>query len=191
MSRPISPVLAAARKEAEQARHGYVGLEHLLVALTRQEMGPTSRLLAGHSVTYPRARDAVWLVVSSGRGDGPRWDAGTLLGTLGIDLDEIRQAVEGRFGPDAIERLYTSEVGWNLRPRGPLCEPRLSPQLKQAVDTAVGRCWDHTGPPRLHERLLLAALEGQSKGLAAVLAELGVSVPLLRAAIAADIQIAS
>jgi hypothetical protein len=190
LSRPISPVLVAAREEAEQARHGYVGVEHLLVVLTREQAGSAARLLAEHGVTAARARDAVWLVVGSGRGDGPRWDAGTLLATLGIDLDEIRRQVEARFGPDALHRLYTSEVGWNLRPRGPLCEPPPNPQLKRALDKALGKCWDN-GPPQLYERLLLGALDADSAGLGRVLGELGVSMPLLRAAVAAELQIAS
>jgi hypothetical protein len=153
-------------------------------------MGPISQLLAEHGVTYSRARDAVWLVVSSGRGDGPRWDAGTLLATLGIDLEEIRNQVEARFGPNALHQLYTSEVGWNLRPRGPLCDPQLTPQLKRTLDKALGQCWD-TAPPRMHEHLLLAALDAGSTGLGCVLGELGVSPPLLRAAVTAELQIAS
>ena len=36
-SRPIRPILAAARAEAGLARHGYVGMEHLLISLTRPE----------------------------------------------------------------------------------------------------------------------------------------------------------
>ncbi len=188
-SRPIGPVLAAAREEAAQARHGYVGVEHLLIALTREQAGPTARLLAAHGVTSARAREAVGLVVGSGRGDGPRWDAAALLATLGIDLDEIRRRVQARFGPDALHRLYTSEVGWNLRPRGPLCEPPPTPQLKRALDKTLGKCWDH-GPPQLYEHLLLGALDTDSTGLNSVLTELGVAVPLLRAAATAELQIA-
>jgi hypothetical protein len=190
LPRSVSPVLAAAREEAEQARHGYVGVEHLLVALAREQMGPVSRLLADHGVAYARARDAVWLVAGSGRGDGPRWDAGTLLATLGIDLDEIRRQVETQFGPNAIANLYTGAVGRNLRPRGPLCGPQLSPQLKHAVDKTLGSCWD-VSPPHLHQHLLLGALDVDSTGLAWVLGELGVSMPLLRAAVSAELQIAS
>ena len=89
-----------------------------------------------HGLTTQRTRDAVWLVVGSGRGDGPRFDPATLLATLGIDLDQIRRHVEAQFGPNAIHTLYASPVGWNLRPRGPLCDLGPSPQLKQTVDNA-------------------------------------------------------
>ena len=65
---PIRPVLTAARTEAELARHGYIGLEHLLITLTQSEASATAPLLAEHGITTQRTRDAVWLVVGSGRG---------------------------------------------------------------------------------------------------------------------------
>jgi hypothetical protein len=185
----VSEVLASARREAEQARHGYVGVEHLLLTLAAPASPVTHRILADQDITLDRGRDAVRLVVAAGRGDGPRHDAATLLGTLGIDLDEIRRQVERRFGPDAVSRLYRSEVGWNLRPRGPLCEPPLTPILKKTISDAVGGCWDNA-PAHLPERLLVAALDAASPGLRAVLAELGTTPALLHAAIAGDHRLA-
>ena len=189
-SRPIRPILAAARGEAELARHGYVGVKHLLISLTLPEAPETARMLAEHGLTTQRTRDAVWLVVGSGRGDGPRFDPATLLATLGIDLDQIRRHVEAQFGPNAIDTLYASPVGWHLRPRGPLCDLGLSPQLKRTVDNALGRCWD-TAPPQLYERLLLHSLDSDSDALKAVLSELDASVAQLRAAVTARLRIAS
>lgn len=189
-ARPIQPILAAARAEAEFAHHGYVGVEHVLITLTRPKAPDTARLLAEHGITTDRARDAVWLVVSSGRGDGPRFDPGTLLATLGIDLDQISRHVEAHFGPNAIHNLYSSPVGWNLRPRGPLCEPGLSPQLKQVVDNTLGNCWDNA-PPQLPEQLLLHILDGDSHAVRHVLDELDTAVAPLRAAVTARLRIAS
>jgi ClpA/ClpB-like protein len=189
-SRPIRPILAAARGEAELARHGYVGVEHLLIGLTVPEAPETAQLLGVHGLTTERTRDAVGLVVGSGRGDGPRFDAATLLATLGIDLDQIRRHVEAQFGPNAIANLYASPVGWNLRPRGPLCDLGLSPQLKQTVDNALGHCWD-TAPRQIHERLLLHSLDSDSDALKAVLSELNTSVRQLRAAATARLRNAS
>ncbi|WP_158230471.1 Clp protease N-terminal domain-containing protein [Pseudofrankia asymbiotica] len=173
-------VLEAARAEVASAQHGYVGLEHMLVAFTGSWAGSVSGLLAQVGVSGERARDAVRLVVGEGRGDGPRWDAAALLATLGIDLDEVRRAVTERFGADAVERLYASEVGWNLRPQGPLCGPALSPQFKQTIDRVVGRCWD-SAPHHFHERLLRSALDVSSGGLSALLDELDVPAVTLRA----------
>jgi hypothetical protein len=143
-SRSIGAVLTVARGEAERARHGYLGVEHLLLTLAQPTAPVTRQLLAEHGVTLDRARDAVWLVVGSGRGDGPRFDPATLLATLGIDLDQIRRQVERQLGSDAIDRLYASEAGWDLRPRGPLCGLPLAPSLKKALSDALGRCWDNT-----------------------------------------------
>jgi hypothetical protein len=188
-SHPLGAVLTVARGEAERARHGYLGVEHLVLALAHPTAPATRQLLAERDITLDRARDAVWLVISSGRGDGPRFDSATLLATLGIDLDQIRRQVERQFGPDAIHRLYVSEVGWNLRPRGPLCDLPIAPNLKKALSDALGRCWDNTPPP--HARLLLAALDTHSPGLTAVLHELGAHPHELRTAAAAALKIAS
>lgn len=188
--RAIRPILATARAEAESAHHGYVGVEHLLIALSRVEAADTAPLLAEHGITAQRARDAVRLVVASGWGDGPRFDATTLLATLGIDLDQIRRTIDARFGPDAMHNLYAGPVGWNLRPRGPLCDLGLSPQLKRVVDHALGHCWDHDAP-RLAEQLLLHTLDSDSRALSAVLAELEAPVGPLRAAVSERLRIAS
>jgi len=189
-SRPIGPVLTSARDEAERARHGYIGLEHLLLVLAHPTAPATHHLLSDHGITLDRARDAVWLVVDSGRGDGPRFDSTTLLATLGIDLDQIRRQVERQFGPDAIHRLYASEVGWNLRPRGPLCDLPIAPNLKKTLSDALGGCWDNA-PPALHPRLLVAALDADSQGLTAVLDELGADRHELRRAATTALDIAS
>jgi hypothetical protein len=93
--------------------------------------------------------------------------------------------VEARFGPNALRRLYASEVGWNLRPRG----PPPNPQLKRVLDKALGKCWD-AAPPQMREHLLLAALDAGSTGLGWVFGELGVSPPLLRAAVTAELHVA-
>lgn len=189
---PLGWVLRASQEEAEAARHGYFGVEHLLAVLARGRSRFVVEVLADQGVTYGRAQAAVRVVVGSGRGDGPGRDAAALLGTLGIDLDEVRRRVEARFGPDAIGQLYASPVEWNLRPRGPLCGPGMSPQFKHAVHSAVGRCWDRDKTPaQLEERLLLGALDVDSTGLDRVLAELDVSPLRLRHSVAAALRIAS
>jgi hypothetical protein len=189
-SRPIRPVLSSARAEAELARHGYVGLEHLLISLTHPTAPETAQALAERGINTQRSRDAVWLVVGSGHGDGPRFGPATLLATLGIDLDQIRRQVDAQFGPDAIHNLYSGPVGWNLRPRGPLCDLGLSPQLKRVIDNALAHCWDNA-PPQLHERLLLHVLDSGSDAVRAVLDELDTPLGALRAAVAARVRIAS
>jgi ATP-dependent Clp protease ATP-binding subunit ClpA len=188
--RPIVAIMSAAREEATAARHGYVGLEHLLLALAGGDAGDLPALLAEFEVTLPRARAAVRFVVSTGRGDGPRLDAAALLATLGIDLDAIRRQVDRRFGPNALHDLYSGPVGWNLRPRGPLCDVPLSPELTRTLTQVLGHCWDYA-PPQLAERLLLAALGRPSPGLAAVLDTLAIDGSALRRALGRRVPTAS
>jgi hypothetical protein len=186
-SRPLRPILTAARAEAELARHGYVGLEHLFISLTKPECPETAALLAEFGITTEGARDVVRQVISSGQGDGPAYDSATLLATLGIDLDEIRRCVDTKFGPNAISDLYASPLGWSLRRRGPLCGPALSPDLKRVVDKTLGHCWD-TSPPNLHERLLLNSMDSDGRGMGTVLEQLGIPSGSLRSALATRLQ---
>jgi hypothetical protein len=48
--------------------------------------------------TLPAARAAVADIVSSGRGDGPRWNAADLLATLGVDLPAIQRQMRAEYG---------------------------------------------------------------------------------------------
>jgi hypothetical protein len=88
--------------------------------------------------TLPAARAAVADIVSSGRGDGPRWNAADLLATLGVDLPAIQRQMRAEYGPHAIAELYRSPVGRHL-PWGPLCGPQMAPGLKKALFGSEGR----------------------------------------------------
>ena len=171
-----SRLLAAAGTEADRSRHGYVGCEHLLLALLTDK-DPTAReILASQGIGLPGARAAVADIVSSGRGDGPRWNAADLLATLGVDLPAIQRQMRADYGPHAIDELYRSPVGRHL-PWGPLCGPQMAPGLKKALFGSEGRA---SFPTSGHA--LLSLLEAGSAGLAAVLAALGSSPELLRLA---------
>lgn len=171
-----SRLFAAAKTEADRARHGYIGCEHLLLALLTDK-DPTAReILASQGISLPAARAAVADIVSSGRGDGPRWNAADLLATLGVDLPAIQRQMRADYGPHAIDELYRSPVGRHLS-WGPLCGPQMAPGLKKALFGSEGRA---SFPTSGHA--LLSLLEAGSAGLAAVLAALGSSPELLRLA---------
>jgi hypothetical protein len=170
-------LMITAREEAERARHGYVGCEHLLLALLADK-DPTARdILASCSITLPAARAAVADVVSSGRGDGPRWNPADLLATLGVDLPAIRRQMRAGFGPHAIDELYGSPVGRHLS-WGPLCELQMAPGLKRAL-------FGGDRPARFPNsgHVLLSMLNAGSAGLGAVIAALGSSPDMLRLAV--------
>lgn len=169
-----SRLMTAAGQEAERARHGYIGCEHLLLALLADK-DPTARdILADHKISLPAARAAVADVVSSGRGDGPRWNAADLLATLGVDLPAIQRQMRANYGPHVIDELYRSPVGRRLT-WGPLCGPQMAPGLKKALFANEGSI---RFPDSGHA--LLSLLNADSSGLREVLAALGSSPELLR-----------
>lgn len=170
-----------AHEEAEAARHGYVGCEHLLLALLGGSSGFAREVLHGCGLHLQSARWAVRHVVGAGHGDGPRWHPEDLLAMFGIDLAAVRREVRAEFGAHAIDDLYASAFGRRLS-HGPLCGLAVSPLLKKTMAGAGGqnrrlrRC-DVGG-----EHLLLAVLDVQSPGLVAVLDALGMTVPSIRSA---------
>jgi ATP-dependent Clp protease ATP-binding subunit ClpA len=172
-----SRLMRTAGQEAERARHGYIGCEHLLLALLADKDPAARNILAGHSIGLPAARIAVDDVVSSGHGDGPRWSPADLLATLGVDLPAIQRQLRAGFGPDAIDELYRSPVGRRL-PWGPLCGPRTAPGLKKAL-------FGSQRPERFADsgHALLSLLDADSAGLGAVLEAMGSSPIELRDAV--------
>jgi hypothetical protein len=172
-----SRLLAAAGTEADRARHGYIGCEHLLLALLIDK-DPTAReILATNGIGLPAARAAVADVISSGSGDGPRWNAADLLATLGLDLPAIQHQMRTDYGPHAIAELYRSPIGRHLY-WGPLCGLHMAPGLKKALFRGEGRAGFPTSG-----HVLLSLLDAGSDGLDAVLAALGSSPELLRLAV--------
>jgi hypothetical protein len=125
-------LMDSAREEADRARHGYVGCEHLLLALLTDKDPTAKDILAGNGIRLPAARAAVGSVISAGHGDGPRWNAADLLATLGVDLPAIQRQMRADYGPHVIDELYRSPVGRRL-PWGPLCGPQMAPGLKKAL----------------------------------------------------------
>jgi ATP-dependent Clp protease ATP-binding subunit ClpA len=123
-------VLDLARAEAEGFGHRYLGPEHLVLGLLRDRGSGASRLLEANGVDLAAARAALGRLADRGVVPGPRPSDAELLGSLGIDLDVIRQTTEQTFGHRA--------VGWAIReatrargraggrvPRTPLRDPPM------------------------------------------------------------------
>ena len=62
-------VVVLAQEEARGLRHNYIGTEHILLGLSREDEGLAARVLESFDITLERARDDVVRIV--GRGDGP------------------------------------------------------------------------------------------------------------------------
>ncbi len=103
-------VVTMAQGEARALGHGYIGTEHLLLALIRQGDGVAARVLDSAGVSVEAVRSDVLEIVGQGRaGSGPAaadlvepTDAEALR-SIGIDVDSIRARIEESFGPGALE----------------------------------------------------------------------------------------
>jgi len=134
---------ALALEEAERLGHRYLGTEHLLLALLRQEGTPAANLLRAHGVELEATRAEVDRLVASGALPAPRPSDGELLATVGIDLDTVYRRATQAFRTtayyQAAQRVRTRSVGAVLHtPMGgtPLLIRRV---LLLACDEAVAR----------------------------------------------------
>ena len=64
-------VVVRAQEEARRLKHDYVGTEHLLLGLLREEEGRAARVLASLGVTVESARREVVRIVGAGEKDSP------------------------------------------------------------------------------------------------------------------------
>jgi ATP-dependent Clp protease ATP-binding subunit ClpA len=94
--------VAGAQDAARGLGHRYIGTEHLLMALTREERGLGGQVARKLGLTADEVRDDILQIVGPGELDR---DA---LATIGIDLDEVRRRVEETFGPGALDSCDAS-----------------------------------------------------------------------------------
>jgi len=155
---PAEPYLAAAAKEARQLGHDYIGTEHILRALALSADSPALRVLAqlGVSAEAVEAALACWLPPMT----PPAKIDAQALAELGIDFEAVRDRLEQRFGPGALERTHSACLG--------VC-PRLKLALAYAIDHAAGG-------PLGDEHVLLGMLSVPESVAARVLGELGVTL---------------
>ena len=59
-------VVVYAQDEARALKHNYIGTEHLLLGLLREEEGPAARVLAGLDITVKEVRTQVTRIVGEG-----------------------------------------------------------------------------------------------------------------------------
>jgi hypothetical protein len=144
-TRRAEAFVAGAAAQARRLGHGYVGTEHLLLALPTELVGVSAEQIEAE------------IVARLGRPVAPPepLDAGALA-TLGIDLDEVRRRVDEAFGAGALERAT---------------EPclRMTPRLKGVLARAVARAGD--GPVAAED--VLDALRSVDCLGARILAERG------------------
>ena len=62
-------VLTIAQEEARSLNHSYIGTEHILLGLVREEAGVAARVLTNLGIGLSKVRSAVEFII--GRGDKP------------------------------------------------------------------------------------------------------------------------
>jgi len=71
LTKPARQVVVRAEEEARGLKHDYVGTEHLLLGLLREEEGRAAGVLASLGVTFESARRQVVGIVGAGEKDSP------------------------------------------------------------------------------------------------------------------------
>lgn len=117
---------------AEEIGHGYLGAEHLLIALAGTGPSIATEALIACGFDPRRARLDLDRIEPSGESDLSEADAAALRG-IGVDLDEVRRRVEASFGPGALDRRRR----WHGRRRGRVCGLPVVPKAKQALVLAL------------------------------------------------------
>lgn len=171
-------VVVQAQQQARRLDHGYVGCEHLLMAVA---LGDTSAgaVLRDLGLTPSAVEKALLNVVGTPSGALDR-DA---LAAIGIDVDLVRQRVEAVFGEQALARdprrrrgrrgsCHSGQGHLPFTPRAKRC-------LEQSLREALALGDRHVGVE--HITLALAAM---SDGVAPqVLRALGVPTATIRVAV--------
>ena len=132
-------VVVGAQQHARRLHHGYVGCEHLLLALT-DTTNPAGALFAEAGATTAAVETAISdLLGPAATGT----DDKAALAALGIDLDEVRKAVEENFGPGSLDRALPDRRrrgrGGRWRRRRRNCSPTFghlpfTPRAKKSLD---------------------------------------------------------
>jgi len=123
---PAGVVPHLGREEAEARHQYYIGPEHLLVGLLRQDeflreagspgqgADPAAELLQAHGLDLATVRAGIDRLVAQGALPGPQLSDRELLATLGIDLDAVHDRLKDEFGwqawNDAAQWLHLRRV---------------------------------------------------------------------------------
>jgi len=128
LSAEAHKVMKLALAESEQLGHGYVGDEHVLLGLLREQASQASSLLRGHGLDLASARAELQRLSAAGLMPRSRADDADALRAVGIDVEAVRQRLVTAFGAEAVGAAVwrASRVPWwrgGGRRRTPLCGP--------------------------------------------------------------------
>ncbi|MEY9844162.1 Clp protease N-terminal domain-containing protein [Streptacidiphilus sp. MAP5-3] len=165
-----------AQEEARMLRHPMTGSEHLLLGLLGLPDDASVALLADGGLDLPTARQSVQRLHDA---TGPELDA-EALGTIGIDLDTVREKVEAVFGVGAL----SATAGPGDRRRGGRSVPGghlpFTPDAKKALELSLREALALSSREILPGHLLLGLLRDEQAPAARVVRDHGFDLPTLR-----------
>lgn len=98
-------VVHQAQGQARELQHTWIGCEHILLAVAASPT-PTGALFRDRGALPQSIREAIVAVIGPGPAPVDNDDK-VALSSLGIDLDEVRHAVEATFGSGSLEGIPT------------------------------------------------------------------------------------
>ena len=107
--------MSLAYEESERLRHDYVGPEHVLAGLARQEDSQAAAVLAASGLVPDVIRAGLDHLVAQGKLPGPGRTKTDLLGSLGIDLAAVLRTAADSFGVEAVARAARHANGRSRR----------------------------------------------------------------------------
>jgi ATP-dependent Clp protease ATP-binding subunit ClpA len=133
-------VVANAQQEARHLGHTWLGTEHLLLGVLAQPGTVAAGVLVDMGITITDVRTSLGALVAQG---GFEVGDAEALRAVGIDLDQVRGAVEAAFGPGALDRPHVRHCRrrslWRRRRRinddAPAGRP-FAPRAKRALERA-------------------------------------------------------
>jgi ATP-dependent Clp protease ATP-binding subunit ClpA len=168
-------VVVSSQDEARQLHHNFIGTEHLLLGLLDQTGSPTRAVFERHGLTRTAAIEVLRRFAGHEQLDA------AALGSVGIDLEAVRDSVEATFGPGALDvpspdkgREVTGHIPFTRR-----AKKVLELSLREAVALKSGSIAD------AHIALGLLR-EGEGVAMK-VLADKGVDPAVLREEIRASL----
>lgn len=169
-------VMSLASQESEQLDHGYIGDEHILLGLLREQASQASSLLRGYGLDLPGARAELQRLVAAGLTPRSRTDDVRALRAVGIDVARVRERLVAAFGAEAVGQAVwrASRRPWwrgGGRRRTPLCGPPFF--AKRAVQLAASYAESRSEAGVTPEHLLYGVLHDLDKPYGAQLGRRG------------------
>jgi ATP-dependent Clp protease ATP-binding subunit ClpA len=202
-TRQARATVVGAQEEARALGHGWIGTEHLLIAVLRRPDEPGAATLVRLGADAEAARAAVERAAGRG-GDGVGEEDAEALRALGIDLEEVRRRAEDAFGPGALDRaprppderrgvrgtwavlpFRRRGTGRDRRDRGHIpFTPRARKALELSLRESLALKHRHIGC----EHLVLGLLRCDDRLTGDLFARLGLEPETVRARVVADLR---